>query len=174
MTTYRLPDGAEIASLDVNGSTDAARAWITHPTLGEILILRDKLTVVKPPLPPEPPDGTVYSNEADAVIRCDNESDPEGRWETTGSGIFRRWSEVAPTVTGPGWRRYVPDPADDAPVLPLRLQQISTGEWLATVQPSAAAAGQVFMEVESTDYDPATARAIAAAILRAAREVERS
>jgi len=83
--------------------------WVAHPANGRMLVHADSLTRVPGPLPQEPPDGTVYSNGADAVVRCDDEEDPEGRWYMTGREGFVRWAGVAALlVQDKGWRRYEP------------------------------------------------------------------
>ncbi len=61
MTTYRLPDGtqAEESTGLIPYATPPGNAWVKHEHLGWILIDRDKLTEVPPPLPEEPPAGFV-------------------------------------------------------------------------------------------------------------------
>lgn len=173
-TRYKLPDGSEIASLDVNGSMSVDKAWVTHPTLGSILIDRDKLTEVSPP---EPPVGTVFSNGLNAITRCDPGTPGRpGDWYTTGddSGPLG-WETVALLVSQPSWRRYVPDPADDAPALPFAIHG-DNGEtaFRVTVWPSLEhpRTGSVTVLGNVSELSPAELKAAAAAMWRAAREVE--
>lgn len=95
MTVYRLPDGVEIESLDINGSTSDDKAWVTHPVLGSILIARDKLTEV----PSEPEDGFVGRFGADIWQRDDlpetnGDSGPGEHWWHTGNAEAFTWAEL--------------------------------------------------------------------------------
>lgn len=122
MTTYKLPDGTEVASLDVNGSNIPNRVWVTHPTLGSIMIDRDKLTEVPPPLPAEPGNGFI-GIAGDEVWERDDLAEQEGdagegeHWWRMGDTKPHTWEFVA--VLAPnGLISLVPDPAVDAPSLP--------------------------------------------------------
>lgn len=173
-TRYKLPEWLGGHEVDVHGTRGDGQLIVTPRGIGptgvnptEIHIDRDELTEVKPPLPPEPgPLAVVRDRHGMAWQREAGTGSPD--WLSLSD--HKTWQELNADL-GP-LTLLVPDPADDAPELPFTLHGGPNGEWLATVQPSAAAKGQVFMEVESTDYDPATARNIAAAILRAAREAE--
>lgn len=59
MTTYRLPDGIEVPRADDDGLVRGAGVWVEHPVYGTIAVERNRLTEVKPPLPPEPPAGSI-------------------------------------------------------------------------------------------------------------------
>lgn len=156
MTTYRLPDGTE-ATATLHG----AKAWVKHTTLGTILVDSDKLTEVKPPLPPEPPEGSVVlDHEGDAwqrhgSWRCPNDKDDRV--------LERGWSLLNEEF-GP-LRRLVPDPSADAPGLPWTL-----GDHKDRV--AVMDNGLVWIFLEPDYHSPEEARLRAAAILRAAREAD--
>jgi hypothetical protein len=172
VTAYRLPDDLA-AELEVLGDQEPTRVmgnyvWVRHDQLGVVHLDRTRLAAV---LPPEPTNDRAYALVTGVARYTEIFGRRDSEW----------WSTSEYQRVGLSWAQLhergkvtvlVPDPADDAPELPLKLTDGPTGGWLATVQPSAAAPGKVFMEVESTDYTPATARGIAAAIWRAAREVE--
>lgn len=141
--------------------------WVRHPELGVVQLDRTRLTEVKPPLPLEPSaDSVVLDRDGDAWQR--DPSGPEGpdgeRWVGTASPVRLTWERLNNRY-GP-LRRLVPDPADDAPELP----------WtLGTHKDRIAATynGLVWIFLEPGYHSPEEARLRAAAILRAAREVER-
>lgn len=172
-TRYRLPDGTEVPPAIVTGPKPDFHVWIEHPTLGSISVDSALVSEVKPPLPPEPPNGTVLSNGIDAFIRCDDENNPgEGAWYCTGDKQIWTWAEVAPTID-PGYRSYVPDPAADAPELPWKLS--ADAHEFKVYMPSPCGSIQLALGDNYEDYDIDDAERIAVAILggvRAAREVE--
>lgn len=167
MTTYRLPDGAEVRAADSNlakAPTLANHTWVIHPTLGAISCYTGILAPVHPQQPPEPPDGTLFSNGADAVLRVDDpDNDTEGAWFFTGHKQLWRWDEVAREVTKPGWRRYIPDPADDAPSLPWTL-----GDHKDRI--GVTDNHLVWVNLKPDYHSPDEAELRAKAMLRAARE----
>lgn len=175
MTLYKLPDwlgGHKCQALNENGQ--GVLVEIDQYEGQRIIVPRDLLTEVKPPLPPEPPDGTVYGNGADAWIRCDGpEVDQPGRWWLTGSDVPDRWADhVGPLVSKPGWRRYVPDPADDAPELPWRLKD-HAGNTVARVERSDANKDRLFVDLCNAHLKRDQVREVAAVLWAwAAREVE--
>lgn len=108
MTTYRLPDGT-VAEQAIGHTTPNGRRWVHHPTLGLILIDVNKLIEVKPPLPPEPPNGAVVlDNQRDAWQRRGD------GWEMCGAADSYSWERLNETF-GPLRRMSVPDPAPSAP-----------------------------------------------------------
>lgn len=165
MTTYRLPDGAEIASLDVNGGP-GNQAWITHPTLDQILIDRNKLTEVKPPLPPEPKPWAVVSDKHAGVWQRIGTG--SAQWRST-DGRGTDWDHLVVSL-GP-LTRLVTDPADDAPELPLTIN--SDHPAYPIILSAADKLNVEISDAAMVGLDPAGARQLAAAAWAwAAREVE--
>lgn len=172
---YRLPDW-------LGGGTYAA-VGNHHDDHGESLIKLDvpDVGVVRMPsrllteMLSEPPNGSVYSTgDGLTLSRCDSDIDPVGAWYLTGDKAILRWGFVAPMLAQPGWRRYVPDPADDAPALPWG-RGVSRGHEFIVYQPSPQGTIQLALGDSCEDYAIEEAERIAVAILggvRAAREVE--
>lgn len=168
-TRYKLPDrlgGREVVAvphptgappLTVGGEPAVLVAFPV--TAVRMVVPKDVLIAT---LPPEPPNGTVYSNEADVWIRCDDpEIDPKGRWWVTGSEVYERWRDVAPKVTAPGWCRYVPAPADD-PALVERVAQ--------AMRDANKPEAWIHQQIAPFDH---FAQVAVDTILRAAREAEK-
>lgn len=123
-------------------------------------------------MPPEPPNGTVYSNGADAIVRVDSDIDEDGRWYTTDQPDYQRWEDIAETVTGPGWRRYVPDPAAHAPELPLHIKN-EAGITIARIEESDSYEDRLFVDMEYQHLRRDRVRELASALWAwAAREVQ--
>jgi len=82
-----------------------------------VYVPRDLLTEVKPPLPPEPPVGSVVRNRYNQVyVRSGRETYP---WSLAGGVGTYDWVHVL--AKGPGWVApvlLVPDPLAEAPDLP--------------------------------------------------------
>lgn len=129
-----------------------------------------------PGLPPEPPNGTVYSDGAAAWIRHDIDIESDGgQWWGTDTGQlhgYRTWQEVAPIVAQPGWRRHVPDPADTAPALPWDVEDKDEDSLEIVTSDLVGVAALVSVNSSSVYLAPAAAREAAGVLLRAAREFE--
>lgn len=175
MTLYVLPDGSEIASLDINGSTDAAKAWVTHPILGSILIDRDKLTEVPPPLPPIPDALAVAIGDHvfirdyignDAVFICPGSCHPHPP----------HWAELNELAAKEGKPivALVPDPADAAPELPYELLDGATQLRVEAVGKSVRLSLEEDDMCVSFDTDREHAPRVVGAIARAARDARRT
>lgn len=126
-TTY--PDGTAVTVEGVV-APNANHNQVAEPHLligTELLMapLKDRpgaytvaLEVLEWPLA-EPPNGTAFSNGVDAWIR-DRDSYDSVHWWGVLAQDYECWEKVAPIVTAPGWRRYIPDPVDGAFELPWR------------------------------------------------------
>jgi hypothetical protein len=122
--------------------------------------------LVKPPLPEEPPNGTVISNGVDAWIRCDDENGGDSNWYLTGNKQAWTWEEMQPGVLGLEWKHYVPDPVVSAPELPFRE---ACGEIQANT-PGYGMHNPVRIAIACDFYTADDAEQIGLAILRAAHE----
>jgi hypothetical protein len=177
MTTFRLP--ADLGGIEVReaGKRGDGRL-ILVPTADELAeldmefcISEHLLTAVRPPLPEEPPNGTVISNGADAWIRCDDENGGGALWYLTGNKQAWTWKEMRPDIAGAEWKRYVPDPVASAAELPWEYfdeDRIRFGVQLHHDEPLVS-----FDSTCPRYYMPlADAEQMALAILRAAREAK--
>lgn len=126
MTTYRLPDwlgGHKCRS--VNEGDKEVLVEIDQYESHRIIVPRDLLTEVKPPLPPEPEDGYVgragrFVWERDDRAEQQGEAGPGKHWWRPGDDRTYTWEAVHEINTNAGADlvRLVADPADDAPELP--------------------------------------------------------
>lgn len=170
MTTirYRLP--AELGGGEYEGELNSTStvATLTVPGVGDIEVPGTCVTIVAPPLPPEPPNGTVVlDHEGDAWQRRGSwrsANDKDDRVLERGWGLLNE--EFGPLT------RLVPDPAHDAPALPLRLKD-ADGTLIARVEPSDANKDRIFIDIQYTHLTRGQAHEIAVAVWAwAAREVE--
>jgi hypothetical protein len=120
MTRYRLPDdlgGSEVNEHEIDPAltVDGRRGRIVRTDAGTVLaVAEDHLTLVPPPLPPEP--------EFGAVLRCDDGylHIRKGRsWNDHGDG-YCTWAELNTAHDRP-LVRLVPDPFAEPVELPWRL-----------------------------------------------------
>lgn len=170
---YALP--AVLGGQEFDGEAHGDGVILDVPGYGNLLMPAHYVTQVMQPPPPEPPNGTVRSDGANVAIRCDDPDDGDGRsrWWRDGIEGSDEWAAVAPIVFGPGWREYVPDPADDAPALPFTAWDTDAESQVVLVEPSNAYADRLFVEVDPTHLDRKHVRQLAAALWAwAAREVE--
>jgi hypothetical protein len=169
VTTYRLPDGAEIASLDVNGSNIRDRVWVTHPTLGSIMIDREKLTEVPPPLPPVPDAPAVLVG--DMVWARDDMQGVGPVFVCPGYSPVT-WPELHQIAEGKPIVALVPDPAAGAPELPWEGLDARGGKLTVHRNGSLFRIGGPGLYYSDVRVDVAEQAALA--ILRAAREARRT
>lgn len=96
MTTYRLPDWLGGHEVDVRGTRGDGQLIVIprgivpaglNPT--EIHIDRDELTEVGPPLPPEPPNGTVVLDRSGDAWQRGTDIDDDRSWTGSHGGKCR-------------------------------------------------------------------------------------
>jgi hypothetical protein len=170
MTTYTLPDGTEVPTASGHTPYPDPATWVHHPTLGWIMIGRDKLTEVPPPLPTEPEEGSfalVQIGEGDDYHREVWERQA-GEWWRVGARVAKRigldWEELHQrgTVTV-----LIPDPADTAPTLPF-CRSVGDGRQIAVER--SAIPGHVYVEADNADVDVSLLGDFVAALALAVRQ----
>lgn len=179
MTTYRLPDGAEVRPADSNllkVQTLANHTWVIHPTLGAISCYTGLLTEVEPPLPPVP---DVLAVAIGDHVFCRDDDLDGPFFACPGAPVCHKrtydWAELNELAREEGKPviPLVPDPADDAPELPWTLK---THGWNLTVyRPKPEGTIQLTLGETYEDFGIDDAERIAVAILggvRASREVD--
>lgn len=170
MTQYKLPDQLGGGEVDAVEYDKDGQTWIWFP-IGEWMMhcRSDALTKVEPPLPPEPPIGTVMLDKDGDVWQRDNETSDYG-WVGTAVPARVPW-ECLNAKYGP-LTRLVPDPADDAPALPWECDDEDGDE--LRIEPTSRTDLAAFIKTTRAGVrlTAADARLAAAALLRAAREVE--
>lgn len=172
MTLYVLPDGTHVSKIpDLLGI--GAGVYVDHPTLGRILIDKDKLTEVPPSLPEEPPAGFYAAGKQ--VWQCDDEPRSGRRWWRTGDRAPLIWADAYKVIKAGGdlMVRLVPDPSDDAPELPWfqKSEAAADVEDQVDITPTSR---KVWIAWEPAAFTPDEAELRAAVILRAAREARRT
>ncbi len=173
--TYRLPD--DLGGWPVRIIDDGERAMgqgyrvvITEgPYQGSLIILdhKVKLVAVAPPLPDEPPVGSVMR----ALLPDEDDEDEDEPaavertkrgWFATGSASSLEWAELcqrgAPVL-------LVPDPFRDAPELPYEHTD-DDGDW-ARIELTASGARLTCQGTDGQVVEVFVARAFALAALRA-------
>jgi hypothetical protein len=114
MTRYQLPDalgGGEYDEAPITGAIASCKGFIID---GHTVAVHEALlTEVVPPLPPEPPPGSVV-RACGRVFEQRPDGEP-GRWFDTWTNGWTRWSKVC--EEGPP-ALLVPDPLAGAPELP--------------------------------------------------------
>lgn len=178
MTTYRLPDwlgGHKCQALNEN-SSQGVLVEIDQYEGQRIIVPRDLLAEVKPPLPPQPEYGEFVACGTDGNLLpiYRRWMDPDG-WSDVSDRNSHSvpWAQVCEVSQNRAYRnpiRLIADPADDAPPLPWTLDSCRRSASVGTPRH-----GTVVVDVPGIDYTPGECEQIARALLsaaRAAREVE--
>lgn len=96
MSTYKLAaalGGGTLESVDTSHETEVG--FLFAGVDETVYLPRKLLTLVKPPLPPEPPPGSVVQTEAGSVFRRGRDSYPGARsWVGVGGVGHYTWAEL--------------------------------------------------------------------------------
>ena len=133
---YTLPDGVEVTQASTGMSAALGDgAWVNHPAYGLINVDQHLLVEVTPPLPAEPPNGTVLryrkpnpswsegkTDRPREIVtiawRDDYLGNGDKRWRVSHhADELYAWAEMQPDP-GETVVELVPDPAVDSPDLP--------------------------------------------------------
>lgn len=186
-TTYRLPDdlgGWPVRVVDVWAMGMDVRAFITEgPYKDSWITLRPrKLVAVAPPLPPEPPAGSVVralmpDEDEPWIFERANNSWGDGGWYNTGQTKRYVWAALCQRGTPV---LLVPDPFHSAPKLPWRAPCATNQDGSLVVCEPDGSDVPVVIPGHQTVYlnavqaqDAARALWVAAAALRATTESAR-
>jgi hypothetical protein len=132
--------------------------------VGVISVPHTAVTVVTPPLPEEPPLGTLLRDKDGCVWERDDPTDKRlAHWFNGGNELIT-WEKL--WARGP-LARMVPDPADTAPDLPFS-RNVADGAWLEVSL--SAKPGYVSIAADRVEIEASLLGDFAAAILRAVRE----
>lgn len=172
MTRYLLPDilggievedvGDQVHGLSVGVKTLMENVTVEVPGVGLCQIPRNKLTLVEPALPQEPPvRAVVLDRDGDAWIRNAADDKPWACFELSADWAHLN-NKYGPLV------HMVPDPAANVE-LPFALGSCARSAMVTVLD-----GGRVSLAIETEWYAPDEAERIGAAILRAAREARSS
>lgn len=170
--TYRLPDGTEAESVEYSG--DPCGWWeFRHPTLGRVRFPGESLTLLPPPLPPEPKPGAYLVRCGDAEWLVMGQGN-EWIYMTSGGVMSFRWPEWCEQFPGATLTRLVPAP--EPVTLPWHGRS-DLGRELIVAPPVPESRYQLVplaVNGTATTVAPGVARAMAAALLSAAEQAERA
>jgi hypothetical protein len=177
VTLFVLPDGTKVEPIpDLIGI--GAGVYVDHPTLGRILIDKDKLIEVPPSLPEEPPNGFV-GRAGSRLWERDDAAEQRGdvgsgkHWWLMGDDQPYTWPVVNELNFDQPIVALRPDPSDDAPELPWfqKSEAAADVEDQVDITPTSR---KVWIAWEPSAFTPDEAELRAAVILRAARDARRT
>jgi hypothetical protein len=122
---FRMSDGHEVEVVSVGRLAAHDFVWVNHPEYGHIMLHRQHLTwEVPPPLPPEPPVGSVVLDANGRVWQCRaGRPGNANAWQSL-TGGQEKWEYIA-TLTPV---LLVPDPLT---LPPDRQREMAEALWAA-------------------------------------------